>query len=445
MPQRLASRITPSQVLVLGFATLIFLGAMVLMLPVSSASGQWTNFIDALFTATSAVCVTGLVVVDTGSFWSPFGQVVVLLLIQIGGLGIMTVSTLFFFLIGKRITLRERLVMQESLGGGTLAGLVRLTREVLLVTLVVETLGTAFLTGRWALDYPLGQALYLGVFHAVSAFNNAGFDLFGSSLVGYVDDAVTILTVGGLIIAGGLGFTVILELWHRRRGQRLSLHAKLVLAVTAGLILAGALLIFLFEASNPRTMGPLSFRGRLLAAFFHSVTPRTAGFNSLVTGNLREATLLLTIILMFIGASPASTGGGIKTSTFGTLLLAIRATIRGDSEPLAFGRRIPRGTVQRALAITLMAGALVLGITTVLLLTEGSHLLETLFEVTSAFGTVGLSTGLTPRLSPEGRLLISLTMYIGRVGPLTLAYSLVQAATRRRTGICYPEDRVMVG
>ena len=445
MPQRLVSRITPSQVLVLGFATLILLGALVLTLPVSSASGQWTNFIDALFTATSAVCVTGLVVVDTGSFWSPFGQVVVLLLIQIGGLGIMTVSTLFFFLIGKRITLRERLVMQESLGGGTLAGLVRLTHEVLLVTLVVETLGTALLTARWAFDYPLGQALYLGVFHAVSAFNNAGFDLFGSSLVGYVDDVVTILTVGGLIIVGGLGFTVILELWHHRQGHRLSLHAKLVLVVTAGLILAGALLIFLFEASNPQTMGPLSLRGRLLAAFFHSVTPRTAGFNSLVTGNLREATLLLTIILMFIGASPASTGGGIKTSTFGTLLLAIRATVQGESEPQVFGRRIPRGTVQRALAITLMAGALVLGITTILLLTEGSHLLETLFEVTSAFGTVGLSTGLTPRLSPEGRLLISLTMFIGRVGPLTLAYSLVQAATRRRAGICYPEDRVMVG
>ncbi len=437
-------RLTPSQILVIGFATLILVGSIVLMLPVSSASGQWTPFVDALFTATSAVCVTGLIVVDTATHWSLFGQAVILILIQVGGLGIMTMSTLVAFLLGKRISLKERLIMQEAFGGTvSLAGLVRLTKHVLVVTFLIEAVGALILFLRWSLDYPLPKALWLGVFHAVSAFCNAGFDLFSVSLVNYVDDWTVILTVSGLIVLGGLGFTVILDLWNHRRGGRFSLHTKLVLVVSGLLIVIGTGVIFVLEYSNPKTLEPLSPAGKFLGALFHSISPRTAGYNSLVTGDLYPGTLFVTIILMFIGASPASTGGGIKTTTFGALVMAVWSTIRGKPEVEVFERRLVRDVVDRGLAITSMAWALVTIFTIVLLVSEGARLIDALFEVTSAFGTVGLSTGLTPKLTDSGKLLITLTMYIGRVGPLTLAVALAQRS--QHPNLHYPEDRVLVG
>lgn len=439
-------RLTPSQVLVLGFATLILVGATVLTLPISSASGKPTPFVDALFTATSAVCVTGLIVVDTGTHWSPFGQIVVLALIQIGGLGIMTMSTLIALIVGKRITLRERVLMQEAFGGWSLSGLVRLTRQVLLITLAIEGIGATILAVRWSFDYPWPRAIYYGIFHAISAFCNAGFDLFTTSLVRWNSDPVVILTIGGLIIFGGLGFTVISDiLKNRGKWSKLAPHSKLVLQVTAALIAAGSVLIFAIEYNNPKTMGPLGLEGKALSSFFHSVTPRTAGYNSVVTGELTEATLLLTVILMFIGASPASTGGGIKTTTFGVLVASVWATIRGRREVVLNHRRVPKDIIDRGLAITMISLTLVVVVTTILLLTEKTSLMGLLFETTSAFGTVGLSTGVTPNLTTFGKLIISATMFVGRVGPLTLAVALAQRQETGPSVIRYPEDRVMVG
>lgn len=441
-------QLTPAQILVLGFAGLILLGTVLLMLPVSSAAGKVTPFLTALFTATSAVCVTGLVVVDTATYWSPFGHAVILGLIQVGGLGIMTMSSVAAFIVGKRITLRERLVMREAFGSVSLSGLVRLVQQVLLITVVIELAGAIILALRWSADYPWPKAVWLGIFHAVSAFCNAGFDLFSTSLVRFVDDLVVIPTVSALIFLGGIGFPVILELWHwlrRRCCERLSLHTRLVLQVSALLIFAGTLLIYVFERDNPATLQPLSPLGQWLAAFFQSVSPRTAGYNSIDIGQMREVTLFLIITFMFVGASPASTGGGIKTSTFGALMAAVWSVIRGRHEVELAERRLARDIVDKSLAIVAIAIGIVLTMTALILTTHPFDLVDAMFEVTSAFGTVGLSTGVTPHLSGLGQILITLTMFVGRVGPLTLAVALAQRSVARTPAVRYPEDRVMIG
>lgn len=445
---RLARRITltPAQILVLGFAVVILTGGLLLTLPVSARSGQLTPFLDALFTATSATCVTGLVVVDTGKHFSLFGQLVILLLIQVGGLGIMTMATLYALVIGKRITLRERLLIQESLGQFQMAGVVRLTRAIILITLATESLGSLILFLRFLSDYPPLKAFYFAVFHTVSAFNNAGFDLFGTSLMGYVGDPVVILTISGLIIAGGLGFTVIYELLSLARGRHgLSLHSKVVLKVTGLLLLFGTVLILLFEFRNPETLAYLDWKAKLLGAFFHAVTPRTAGFNSLPTGQLTQATLFLTILLMFIGGSPAGTAGGIKTSTFATILGAVWMIIRGKHDLEFFGRRLPNEIVAKALVLMILAMFLVGTVVMVLLLAEDWPFLDLAFETVSAFGTVGLSTGVTPTLSPIGKVAIILTMFAGRVGPLTLAMALAAQRTQQVASIRLPEERILIG
>ncbi|MGQ9778516.1 MAG: TrkH family potassium uptake protein [Bacillota bacterium] len=443
------AHLRPPQILVFGFAAVILTGAVLLTLPIASNSGKSLRFLDALFTATSAVCVTGLVVVDTATQYSRFGQLVILCLLQVGGLGFMTMSTLIAFLLGKRISLRERLVMQEALNQFSPAGLVRLTRNILLTTLIVEGTGAAILSCRFAFDYPLGRSIYMGIFHAVSAFCNAGFDVMGdlagpfSSFTSYVSDPVVSLTVCGLIVTGGIGFPVIQELYRYRQTRRLSLHAKLVLKITTALIIIGAAAIFLFEYSNPATMGRLGWGGKILGAIFQSITPRTAGFNTLDIGAMRLGTLFLLIMLMFIGASPSSTGGGIKTTTFGVLLATVIATIRGYDEVEIGKRSLPKDLIFKALTIAVLALALVITVTLILTFTEKATFIQILFEVTSAFGTVGLSTGITPQLTDLARVLIILTMFIGRLGPLTVAVALAQ---RTRPGrVEYIEDRVMIG
>lgn len=438
-------RLTPPRILAFGFAGVILLGSFLLTLPAAARAGQGTSYLDALFTATSATCVTGLVVVDTGSHYSLFGQLVILSLIQVGGLGIMTMATLYALMIGKRITLRERLAIQESLGQFKVAGVVRLTRAIILITLVAEALGSLILFFRFLSDYRPAKALYFAVFHTVSAFNNAGFDLFGTSLMGYVGDPVVILTVSVLIITGGLGFTVVYELLGQfRQRHSLSLHSKVVLKTTVLLLVLGTVFIFLFEYRNPSTLASLDWKGKLLGAFFHSVTPRTAGFNSLPTGKLTQATLFLTILLMFIGGSPAGTAGGIKTSTFATILLAVWINIRGRTDLEIFRRRLPHEIVAKALVLMVLAMLLVGGMTLLLLLTEHWPFLDLAFETVSAFGTVGLSTGVTPSLSPMGKLVTILTMYAGRVGPLTLAMALAQQG-QKPTDIRLPEERILIG
>lgn len=441
-------RFSPSQVLVFGFMGVILFGSFLLTLPISARTGH-IRWLDALFTSTSAVCVTGLVVVDTGTTFSTFGQMVILSLIQIGGLGFMTMSTMMAILLGKRIGLKERLLIQESLGQSTLAGMVRIVRQILLVTLAVEALGGIILSIRLAFELPLGQAVYFGFFHSVSSFCNAGFDLFGmvhgpfSSITHYVKDAWVSLTIAGLIIIGGIGFPVIFEFLYRETRKRISLHTRLALLVTVVLLILGTLAILLLEFNNPDTLFKLNGPQKILASLFQSVTPRTAGFNTLDYSKMRDSTLFLSIMLMFIGASPSSTGGGIKTVTFGVLMAAVFATIRGREDAELYERRLPKEIVYKAFSLTVIALALVVIVTMLISIAEKFSFIRILFEVVSGFGTVGLSTGLTPFLSDFSRILLILTMFAGRVGLLTIAVALTQ---RLQTGnVRFMEDRVMIG
>ncbi|MDI3521839.1 MAG: trk/ktr system potassium uptake protein [Bacillota bacterium] len=438
-------RLTPPQVLVIGFAAVILTGAVLLSLPLSSTAGKPTPFLNALFTATSAVCVTGLVVVDTATYWSRFGQVVILLLIQVGGLGFMTMSTLAAILLGRRIMLHQRLVIQEALNQISIEGVVRLTRAVIVVTAIIEGTGAVLLTWHWWGLYPPGEAIFQGVFHAISAFCNAGFDLKGEfrSLTGYRTDLLVNLVVTSLIILGGLGFSVLIEFINWPRERYLSLHSRIVVKTTLVLIALGTLLILTIESYNPATLAGRSWFEKLLCSYFQAVTPRTAGFNTIPIADLRPATLFLIVLLMYIGASPGGTGGGIKTTTFVTLILTVLATVRGKSRTEVGNRSLPAGLVPKSLAIAFLSLSLVVGITIALLISEGKDFLLTLFEVTSAFGTVGLSMGLTTELSAVGRALIIALMFAGRVGPLTIAVAVAQR--QRENHIRFPEEAIIVG
>lgn len=445
---KISNLFTPARVLVLGFGFLILMGALFLTLPGATRDGQGLSFLNALFTATSAVCVTGLVVVDTGTTFTMFGQLVILVLIQVGGLGFMTFATLIAIMLGKRVTFRERLVLQEALNQVSPAGVVRLARYVLLFTFVIESIGALILSFRWSFDLGWEQALYYGIFHAVSAFNNAGFDLFGNfmSLTGYSGDLAVNITIMLLIITGGLGFTVLADLYsHKRKHKKFSLHTKIVLVTTATLIGLGAVFILAIEFSNPKTLGALPLPVKILAASFQSVTTRTAGFNTLNLSDLRDTTLIFMIALMFIGASPGSTGGGVKTTTFISVVLSVLSTFKGEEQIAVKGRTLPREMVKKAVAIITMATLLIFVVVSLLTLTEKADFLTVLFEVTSAFGTVGLSLGLTPHLTVLGKIAIMLTMFTGRVGPLTLGFALSQKIRGAQATIKYPEEKIIIG
>jgi trk system potassium uptake protein TrkH len=442
--------LSPPQLLALHLAGLIAAGTLVLSLPLAAAPGRDVSIVDALFTSTSAVCVTGLIVVDTPKDFSVAGQLVILLLIQAGGLGYMTISTLIAVALGRRVTLQERLTLQEALNIHTREGLLRFAASVFRLTLAFELAGAAILAARWAPDMGLARAAYAGLFHAVSAFNNAGFALFSDNLMGFRGDLTVNLVITTLIICGGLGFLVLSELVRVRRGVVLSVHTKFVLAMTALLVAGGTLAIFLLERQNPRSLGPLGAGEALLASYFQSVTPRTAGFNTLALGALTAPTLFLITLLMFIGASPGGTGGGIKTTTFGITMAALWSTVRGRSEPVVFGRRLAPDLVAKAFFISLIAFLAVNLISWAVLYAERKDFLSTVFETTSAFGTVGLSmapagsvVSLSGSFSAAGKLLEAGMMYLGRVGPLTLAVALAGRAARVR--LHYPEAKVLIG
>lgn len=441
-------RLSPPQILVLGFAAIIMLGTLLLMLPISNADGKHLEFINALFTSTSATCVTGLVVRDTGLEFTRFGQVVIMLLIQIGGLGFMTMATLFAMVFKRKISLKDRLLLQEAMNQSTMEGIVRLIRKVLTYSLLIELCAALVYTIRWAFDMPVGQALYYGIFHAVSMFNNAGFDLFGEyrSLTLFVDDPVVNVVTMFLIVSGGIGFVVISDLTglrSNRKKWKLSLHSKVVLSMTAALIVIGALVIFVFEFTNPKTLAPLGWGGKIWGSLFQSVTPRTAGANTLDIGALRQATQFFMIILMFIGASPGSTGGGIKTTTFTILVGAVLAMIRGREELVLFRYRLAQERIHKAITVTMFALFLIIAVTMILSATEDASFLSILFETTSAFGTVGLTMGLTAKLSVFGKVLISLTMFAGRLGLLTLAYAL--GPKKEKELYRHPEGKMIIG
>lgn len=447
--RRILVKIKSNQMILLIFLGFIVIGSILLCLPAASQDGRSIGFVDALFTATSATCVTGLVVVDTYTHWTIFGKAVILLLIQIGGLGFMTIATMLSFFLRRTIGMRQRLLMAESLSHENLQGVVRLVQHILIGTLLFEGVGAVILTLRFIPDYGLWGGFTKGVFHSVSAFCNAGFDLMGqnepfSSLTAYGGDWVVNLTIMALIVIGGLGFMVWEDILQNRRWRRLRLHTKVVLTVTFGLILGGFIMISLLEFGNPNTIAHTDLSHKILVPMFQSVTARTAGFNSVPVGDMTRASLFVMIILMFIGGSPGSTAGGVKTSTVGILLLACFAVVRGQPDITVYGRRIKQSVVMKVMVILVIAiGIVILG-TIALLALDDKDFMATVFEVVSAFGTVGLSLGITPQLSTASRLVLAVIMYLGRVGVMTAAFAL-SARHADEGGIRFPEGNIMVG
>lgn len=437
-------RLNGVQILALGFLIAIIIGAIILSLPISSRTGEPTNFLDAIFTSTSAVCVTGLITLDTSTHWSVFGQTVIITLIEIGGLGFMSFGVLISLILGKKITLRERLVMQEAMNTYSIQGLVKMVKYVLIFTMSVQFFGALLLSTQFVPEYGISRGIFYSIFHSISAFCNAGFDLFGTSLVGYSSNSVVILVISALIIIGGLGFTVLLEIYEFKGMKKLSLHSKLVLITTAILVFGGAILMLIFEYNNVDTIANMNIKDKLLNSFFASVTPRTAGFNSISTSGMTLASKFLTIILMFIGGSPGSTAGGLKTVTFGILVLTVICVIKGREDTEVFGRRFTKEIVYKSFTLLFIGVSLVIFSTMILSYTEvGVSFIDLLYETTSAFGTVGITLGLTPNLSSIGKVLIMLMMYFGRVGPLTVMLALTRK--RKKSGYKYPEGKILIG
>lgn len=434
------------QILTIGFIILILIGSIVLSLPISSVTGEYTNYLDSLFTSTSAVCVTGLVTLNTGAHWSVFGQVVIITLIQIGGLGFMSITAFVAMLLGKKITLKDRLYIQESMNAFEIQGIAKMVKYVVKFTFSVELIGAVLLSFKFIPEYGLRKGIGFSLFHSISAFCNAGFDIIGdgNSMVSQSNSVLLLMVLSLLIIVGGLGFSVIIELWNYKKVKRLSVHSKIVLSITGGLIVVGAIFIFLLEYKNPETMANMTFMEKITNSVFTSVSPRTAGFNSVPLDKLTNASVLMTIFLMFIGGSPGSTAGGIKTTTFGMVALTLVNVIKGRQDTEVFGRRFSKETIYKSFALFMIGTSIVIIVTMILSITEyGMDFLSVLFEATSAFGTAGLTLGITSSLSVIGKIVIIISMYIGRVGPLTVALALTHR--QKKQGYKYPEGKILIG
>ncbi len=442
--------LTPTRIFVSSFAAFIILGALSLWLPFSAGKNS-LRFVDALFTSTSAVCVTGLTVLDVGADLSLIGQIITMILFQVGGLGIITFSIVLFALMGKGISFKGREICQTTFLHTPRRDFYLIVKKVLLYTFVIEAIGTVFLFWRFAHDFSPIPAFYRAIYHAISAFNNCGYSLFADNLMLYQSDLIINVTIMALIVLGGIGFIVQYEVLAKLRGleKKLSVHTKIVLAATVCLIIIGAVCFFFMEMNN--VLKNLDFKTSILASFFQSITPRTAGFNTVDIGSLTNSTILMIIILMFIGASPGSTGGGIKTTSFTLLLLLIFNRIRGNENVNIANRTIPEETIEKTVSIVFASAFSICLITSILLLFSGGdatplatrhRFVEYLFETVSAFGTVGLSMGVTPQLNDIQKFAIIFMMFAGRVGPLTLAFALYSS---RKKGITYAEEAVMVG
>ncbi|MGH3518891.1 MAG: TrkH family potassium uptake protein [Haloechinothrix sp.] len=436
----------PARAVFAGFAAAIGVGTGLLMLPISAESGTATGFVTALFTATSAVCVTGLIVVDTPTYWTTFGEVVILCLIQVGGLGIMTVASLLGLLMARRFGLRMQLTAQTETKSLRLGDVRTVIKNVLKISIAFEIVLAVVLAARFmiAYDHSFGSAVYSGIFHSVSSFNNAGFSLYSDNLIQFVTDPWVLVPIAIAVICGGIGFPVLFELTRRTRSpRRWSIHTKITLVTTAVLLVVGFVAITATEWSNPATIGPLGIGGKLVAGFFAGVMPRTAGFNSLDIAELHPSTLLVHDVLMFIGGGSGGTAGGIKVTTFALLAFVIYAEIRGEPTVHVMGRRLDASVQRQALTIALLGVGAVMASTFALLTITDHDLDQVLFEVISAFGTVGLSTGITADVAPAGELILTALMFIGRLGPVTAAAALALRDRPRRYEL--PEERPIVG
>jgi len=438
----------PAQLLIVSFLMTILVGTFLLTLPISTKSGISLGFVDALFTATSATCVTGLIVKDTGSFFSIFGQSIILALIQVGALGIMTFSVTLFLAMGKKISNKEAMAMQDVLDQDSLSGILGLVKFIAKMTIVIEVIGAVLLyigfTPQIANPW---QRFYVSIFHSISAFCNAGFSLFSDSMVKYAGNGLISLTIAFLIIFGGVGFIVVKDLWdkyirqNRPKSLGLKLHTKLVLTMSVVLLLVGTVCIFVAE--NNVNFGSMPFKEKVLISFFQSASARTAGFNSVDIGAMTNGSLFIIIMLMFIGASSGSTGGGIKTTTFWILLESFSSNLQNKEDINAFKRKIPNMTVGKAVAIFVLSLGLVALFMYLLTIFETLPFRDMIFEVVSAFGTVGLSCGITAKLHMAGKLLITVLMFLGRLGPLTIVLAL--SGYKRRINYTYAEEKIMVG
>jgi trk system potassium uptake protein TrkH len=443
--------LSPSRIFVLSFAGVILTGGVLLWFPFSATHDN-LRFVDALFTSTSGVCVTGLVVIDIGKDLSTLGQVITIFLFQIGGLGIITFSTVFFVLMGRGLSFKGREIVQSTFLHTPRRDFILIAKMVLWFTFIIESLGALLLFIRFSMDFPPGTAFYHAVYNSISAFNNCGYSLFSDNLMRYQGDLIVNLTIMGLIVHGGIGFIVQYEIlsWVKGAQKRLSVHTKMVIVTTVILLLSGAILFYVFERNH--IIKDMPIQNKILASFFQSVTPRTAGFNTVDIGLLTNATILLMIVLMFIGASPGSTGGGVKTTSAALLVMLIWNRLKGSLDLNIFNRTVPREIVSRSISIIFASAFSIAIITSVLLIAGGGRLpptdsrhffVEYLFDAISAFGTVGLSMGVTPKLNDLQKYALILMMFAGRVGPLTLAFSLSRGTGGK--SLIYAEEGVMVG
>lgn len=450
---RVRLRATPSEVLCMGFAAMILFGTLLFMTP-AAAQHEPLNFVDALFTATSAVCVTGLSVFDPGSTLTQFGQLVLMILIQLGGLGFMTFTTVISRMTRHRSSLHSRVLLRESISASQMHGLGTTAARILMITFTCEVTGAILLMTRFIPRFGLGRGIYLSIFHAISSFCNAGFDVFGgnNNLIGYAGDALINGVTMALVTIGGLGFFVVMEVFEKMQGKRphrkMSLGTRMVLVISTVLVVGGAAIFMLAEWHNPKTLGnpTIPDSQRVMEGFFQSVTTRTAGFMTINQGDMRPISKIMTVILMFIGASPAGTGGGLKTTTFAILTTLVWTVLQGRKELVIMKRRIPLDLVQRAAAVfSLAVIAIVVVVGTIMVLEPAQDIGSIVFETVSAFGTAGLSTGITGMLSAPSLILLVITMFGGRLGLFTVSMAIAYRLANHESHISYPEERILIG
>ncbi|BDU50303.1 TrkH family potassium uptake protein [Haliovirga abyssi] len=437
---------TPSQILINSFLVIIFIGTTLLSLPISKTNNGSFDIVTAIFTATSAVSVTGLSIVDVSTYYNDFGKVIILILIQLGGLGIMTFSSIIMLIIGRRITYEEKKILQEDLNQEKLGGIIHFIKKLFFTVATIELIGAIFLFIEFSKQFGFtNRALFYSIFHSVSAFCNAGFSLFGDSLVQYKSNYIINIVISSLIVLGGIGFSVINGfIGYTKTGKKkFSLTSRMAIKISIWMIVIGTILIFFTEGSNVKTIGDLNFFDKLLASLFQSITTRTAGFNTVSIGDLKPATIFLFIVWMFIGASPGSTGGGIKTTTFGVIIYSVFSIIRNKKDVEIKNRRISWHILNRALAILVISLFYVILITLSILIVEEKDFIQIFFEVISAFGTVGLSMGVTADLTTFSKVLLIITMLVGRVGPLTFALALGENLEKPKYR--YPRENISVG
>lgn len=438
-------KLSHSQILAGGFFIIILIGAVILNMGFSSAKGQSIGFLDALFTSTSSVCVTGLIVADTGTYWSDFGKFVIMILIQIGGLGFMTIATLGVIISGEKLSYSKKLLIQDSLSSEKTSDIIKFCKKIILVSLFIELVGAICLSIAFVPEFGFVKGICYGIFHSVTAFCNAGFDIMGnfSSLTAYFNNPIVNISIMLLIILGGLGFSTIFDINRKRAFKKFRLNTKIILITTAILIVIPTFLFFIFEMNNPKTLGSMNFGEKILASLFQVVSPRTAGYNTIELSQMYDSTKFLTIILMFIGGAPASTAGGLKTTTFALIIISVYCLFKQKSEIEIFGRTVPFKNLNKALVSLVIGFTLVITGTMIILSYSDFDFLMVLYEVTSAYATVGLTLGITTKLNAICKITLIILMFMGRVGSLTVLYSFIKTDSKKKYK--YPKEEINIG